>query len=145
MVRRNLPREVRKARLRSHSPRYLRRDKCRRNFTSTDNGELAEVRPGNFARAATFEATPPHDGDLKYIEIAMRTNLLIAAAGGALLVATPAFAQIQGQQDNILSQVLGAVFGSNEQASEQTLETDWNRGERTEKSRTRCAHRYLRA
>jgi hypothetical protein len=60
----------------------------------------------------------------------MRTNLLIAAAGGALLVATPAFAQIQGQQDNILSQVLGAVFGSNEQASEQTLETDWNRGER---------------
>ena len=61
----------------------------------------------------------------------MKTILLIGAASSALLLSTPAMAQEQRQQQgNILEQLLGSVFGSNEQASEQTLETDWNQGRR---------------
>ena len=61
----------------------------------------------------------------------MKTILLIGAASSALLLSTPAIAQEQRQQQgNILEQLLGSVFGNNEQASEQTLETDWNQGRR---------------
>lgn len=64
----------------------------------------------------------------------MNSKMLVAAASGALLLSTVATAQVQGQQQqqqsDILSQMLGAMFGNNQQASEQTLETDWNRGGR---------------
>lgn len=62
----------------------------------------------------------------------MKTNFLIAAASGALMMSAAATAQTQGesQQGNVLEQLLGAVFGNNQQASDQTLETDWNQGRR---------------
>lgn len=59
----------------------------------------------------------------------MKTNFLIAAASGALLIPAAALAQTE-TQPNILEQMLGAVFGTSEQASEQTLESDWNQGRR---------------
>jgi hypothetical protein len=70
----------------------------------------------------------------------MKTHHVIAAASGALLLTVPAVAIAQGQQDygqqqqqqqgGILGQLLGAMFGQSPQASEQTLETDWNQGRR---------------
>lgn len=62
----------------------------------------------------------------------MKTRLLLAATCGALLVSTAASAQVQGnsQQDDILGQLLGTMFGNTPQASEQTLESDWNEGRR---------------
>lgn len=62
----------------------------------------------------------------------MNSRFLIAAASGALLIPAAAFAQVETQpaQGNILDQVLGAVFGTSQQASEQALETDWNQGRR---------------
>lgn len=61
----------------------------------------------------------------------MKTKILIAAVGGALLISSAASAQVQGQQqNNVLGQLLGAVFGTNQQASEQTLESDWDQGRR---------------
>lgn len=66
----------------------------------------------------------------------MNSRFLIAAASGALLIPAlipaAAFAQVESQpaQGNILDQVLGAVFGTSQQASEQALETDWNQGRR---------------
>lgn len=59
----------------------------------------------------------------------MKTPVLIAAAGGALLLSAAAIAQTPGQQQSdVLSQMLGAMFGTSQQASEQTLESDWNQG-----------------
>lgn len=61
----------------------------------------------------------------------MKRIFVLGAATGALLLSTTALAQEQRQQQgNILEQLLGSVFGTNEQASEQTLETDWNQGRR---------------
>lgn len=62
----------------------------------------------------------------------MKISLRLAAATGAFMLATAATAQLQGQpqQADILGQLLGAVFGNNQQTSEQTLETDWNQGRR---------------
>ena len=61
----------------------------------------------------------------------MNASFLIAAASGALLFSTSAGAQVQGQQQSdIFRQLLGAVFGTNQQASEQMLESDWNQGRR---------------
>lgn len=60
----------------------------------------------------------------------MKIKFLIAAASGALLFSTAATAQVQQQPGNVFGQLLGAIFGTNEQASEQTLESDWNRGAR---------------
>jgi hypothetical protein len=61
----------------------------------------------------------------------MKTSTIIAAAGSALLLSATASAQVQGQQQgDVFSQLLGALFGSNQQASEQTLESDWNQGRR---------------
>src|SRR5688500_186070 len=66
----------------------------------------------------------------------MKTQYLMAAASGAVMSMTPAIAlgqQSYGQprqQGDILSQLLGAVFGQNQQASEQVLESDWNQGRR---------------
>ena len=59
-------------------------------------------------------------------------SYFLAAAGGALLIPAAAMAQVatQPQSGNIFDQVLGAVFGNNEQVSEQALETDWNQGRR---------------
>lgn len=60
----------------------------------------------------------------------MKTRLLIAASG-ALLFSVAANAQVQSQQQgDIVGQLLGAMFGNNQQASEQTLESDWNQGRR---------------
>jgi len=59
----------------------------------------------------------------------MKASFLIAAASGALLIPAAALAQTE-TQPNILEQMLGAVFGTSEQASEQTLESDWNQGRR---------------
>lgn len=53
----------------------------------------------------------------------------LAAAGGALLFSTAALAQ-QSQQGDVFSRLLGAVFGTNQQASEQVLEQDWDQGRR---------------
>ncbi len=62
----------------------------------------------------------------------MKTRFLIAAVGGSLLFSTGAMAQVQvRQQDNILEQLLGAVFGTTPQVSEQTMESDWNQGRRS--------------
>ncbi|WP_188761018.1 hypothetical protein [Sandarakinorhabdus glacialis] len=59
----------------------------------------------------------------------MKTRFLLAAAGAMLISgATNAQAQTQPQQSDILGQLLGAVFGTSPQASEQTMETDWNQG-----------------
>ena len=61
----------------------------------------------------------------------MKSKLLIAAAGGALLFSSAGSAQAQSQQGSgILERLLGSVFGSNQQASEQTLEADWNQQRR---------------
>lgn len=61
----------------------------------------------------------------------MKTTLLIAAAAGALLFSDAAAAQTQGQQGgDILQQLFGAVFGQDQQTSEQELESDWNAGRR---------------
>jgi hypothetical protein len=54
-------------------------------------------------------------------------HLILASA--ALLLATAASAQ-QQQSGNILDQLLGGIFGSNNQAAEQTLDTGWNQGQR---------------
>ncbi|PZN94544.1 MAG: hypothetical protein DCF31_09250 [Alphaproteobacteria bacterium] len=45
-------------------------------------------------------------------------------------MSTAAAAQVQNQQGDIFSQLLGSIFGNNQQASEQTLESDWNQGQR---------------
>lgn len=59
----------------------------------------------------------------------MKRIFVLGAATGALLLSTTALAQEQRQeQGNILEQLLGSVFGTNQQASEQTLETDWSQG-----------------
>lgn len=63
-------------------------------------------------------------------ELQMKRTLLFAAATGALLFSNPAVAQVQGQERDVLQQVLGAVFGSTQQRSEQVLESDWNQGRR---------------
>ena len=61
----------------------------------------------------------------------MKSFFILGAAAGAVLLSTTAMAQEQRQQQgNILEQLLGSVFGTNQQASEQTLETDWNQGRR---------------
>ncbi len=61
----------------------------------------------------------------------MKSIFVLGAATSALLLSTTAMAQEQRQQQgNILEQLLGSVFGTNEQASEQTLESDWNQGRR---------------
>ena len=61
----------------------------------------------------------------------MKTSFFVAAASSALLLSVTASAQVQGQQQNdIFGQLLGAVFGTNQQASEQTLESDWSQGRR---------------
>lgn len=59
----------------------------------------------------------------------MKTKILLAAAGAAL-IAPAANAQFQTQQGGFLGQVLGSIFGGNQQASEETLEQDWNQGGR---------------
>ena len=59
----------------------------------------------------------------------MRTKILLAAAGAAML-APAANAQTQTQQGGFLGQILGSIFGGNQQASEETLEQDWNQGGR---------------
>ncbi|KAB7644886.1 hypothetical protein [Polymorphobacter fuscus] len=62
----------------------------------------------------------------------IKSRVLIGVLGGALAFSTAATAQVQGQQQQggILGQLLGSVFGGNQQASEQTLESDWNQGRR---------------
>jgi len=61
----------------------------------------------------------------------MKAKFLAAAASGALLFSSAAMAQVQGQQQgSILEQLLGSVFGTTQQASDQTLESDWNEGRR---------------
>lgn len=63
----------------------------------------------------------------------MKNTLLVAAASGVLMlsVAAPAQVQVQGQQQgDILGQLLASMFGTTPQASEQTLESDWNQGRR---------------
>jgi hypothetical protein len=61
----------------------------------------------------------------------MKSFFILGAAAGAVLLSTTALAQEQRQQQgNILEQLLGSVFGTNQQASEQTLETDWSQGRR---------------
>ena len=62
----------------------------------------------------------------------MKTRFLIAAVGGSLLFSTGSMAQVQvRQQGNMLEQLLGAVFGTTPQVSEQTMESDWNQGRRS--------------
>ncbi|WP_439533650.1 hypothetical protein [Polymorphobacter sp.] len=60
----------------------------------------------------------------------MKTIVFRAFASSALLISVAASAQTQQPQNDILGQLLGAVFGTNEQASEQTLESDWDQGRR---------------
>lgn len=62
----------------------------------------------------------------------MKASFLIAAASGVLLVSASATAQMQSQpqQGNVLNQLLGAMFGTDQQASEQVLDSDWNQGRR---------------
>lgn len=56
---------------------------------------------------------------------------LMLTATGVLLFSTTAMAQVESQQGGgLLEQLLGSVFGSNQQASEQTMESDWNQGRR---------------
>jgi hypothetical protein len=57
---------------------------------------------------------------------------LMLAATGVILFSTTAMAQVQSQQQGggLLEQLLGSVFGSNQQVSEEALETDWNQGRR---------------
>ncbi len=59
----------------------------------------------------------------------MKTKLMIAAATGALLFSSAATAQVQ-PQNGLLGRLLGSVFGTNQQASEQTLEADWDQRRR---------------
>jgi hypothetical protein len=61
----------------------------------------------------------------------MKINFLYTAAAITLLMATATSAQQQNQapQGNFLEQLFGNVFGNN-QAAEQTLESDWNQGRR---------------
>lgn len=54
-------------------------------------------------------------------------HLVLASA--ALLLATAASAQ-QAQSGNFLDQLLGGIFGNNNQQAEQALESDWNQGQR---------------
>jgi len=58
----------------------------------------------------------------------MKTAIFTASA--ALLLAATASAQQPQQSGNFLEQLLGGMFGNTNQAAEQTLETDWNQGER---------------
>jgi hypothetical protein len=64
----------------------------------------------------------------------MQTRFLAAATGALLLsiAPTPANAQVQQAQPqpDMLQQFLGAMFGTTPQASEQTLDNDWNQGRR---------------
>ena len=60
----------------------------------------------------------------------MKTSFFMAAAAGALLGSTATMAQVPGRQNDILGQLLGAVFGTGQQASEQTLEAGWDQGRR---------------
>ncbi|HEX8413323.1 MAG TPA: hypothetical protein VF637_05485, partial [Sphingomicrobium sp.] len=61
----------------------------------------------------------------------MKTKILVAAVGSALLISPGAMAQTQSQQQGgVLQQLFGSIFGSNQQASEQTLESDWNQRRR---------------
>lgn len=61
----------------------------------------------------------------------MKINFLYAAATVTLLMGTATSAQLQNQaaQGNFLEQLFGNVFGNN-QAAEQSLESDWNQGRR---------------
>jgi hypothetical protein len=55
----------------------------------------------------------------------------LAASTAALLLSVAANAQTQqAQQNDILQQMLGAMFGTTPQATDQTLESDWNQGRR---------------
>jgi hypothetical protein len=55
----------------------------------------------------------------------------LATTTAALLLSVAANAQTQqAQQGDILQQMLGAMFGTSPQASDQTLESDWNQGRR---------------
>lgn len=68
-------------------------------------------------------------------KLPMKIAHLIAAASGALALTMPTMANAQqsyGQQQrgDILSELLGAVFGQSPQVSEQVLESDWNQGRR---------------
>lgn len=60
----------------------------------------------------------------------MKTYFLAAAATGALLLSSNAAAQVQSQGGDLLGRLLGSVFGTNQQASEQTLEADWDQRRR---------------
>ena len=62
----------------------------------------------------------------------MQTRFLAAAGGALLLFTLPANAQTQQPQPqpDMLQQFLGAMFGTTPQASEQTLDSDWNQGRR---------------
>lgn len=59
----------------------------------------------------------------------MKTHFLIAAATGALLFSSAATAQVQPQGD-LMGRLLGSIFGTNQQASEQSLEADWDQRRR---------------
>lgn len=61
----------------------------------------------------------------------MKISLLSFTATAYLMVATVASAQqpVQQPRGNFLEQLFGNVFGNN-QAAEQTLESDWNQGRR---------------
>ena len=59
----------------------------------------------------------------------MKTKFLVAAATGALMLSSATSAQAQSQ-DGLLGRLLGSVFGNNQQASEQTLENDWDQQRR---------------
>jgi hypothetical protein len=57
----------------------------------------------------------------------------LAATTAAMLLSVAANAQTQGQQTqqpDMLQQMLGAMFGNSPQASDQTLDNDWNQGRR---------------
>lgn len=59
----------------------------------------------------------------------MKAAIFIAST--ALLLGAAASAQQQPQPSgSFLEQLLGGMFGNNNQSAEQTLETDWNQGER---------------
>lgn len=57
------------------------------------------------------------------------TSRHLVFASAALLLATSASAQ-QPQSGNFLDQLLGGIFGNSNQAAEQTLDNDWNQGQR---------------
>jgi hypothetical protein len=57
----------------------------------------------------------------------MKSSLHALAVAGALLTTSTA---VQAQQGDILGQLLGAVFGNNQQATEQVLENDGSQGRR---------------